>query len=197
MAMPARQQQCPMRWENRISCQLPLGHAGAHTNTAGQCWWGQVLLPPVPGSPADNAKNRIAGARSADPEVKPIRPDWADETNSILWAALGDAFTISPNSAPPPAPMGYGYGAPPPAPMRYGYGAPPPAPMRYGYGAPPPAPKRYQKRATNRQGSAQVVWLLCTLILFLVGAWFLGGWIAMTTFYLWLFGAWIISIAFG
>ncbi len=56
----------------------------------------------------------------------------------------------------------------------------------------------YQKRATNREGSAHVVWLLCPLLLFLVGVRFLGGgFVAMPSFFLWLFGAWIISIAFG
>lgn len=50
------QKQCPTRWKNRVSCELPLGHAAAHTNLdTGFTWLGQTICDPVPGSLAAQA----------------------------------------------------------------------------------------------------------------------------------------------
>ena len=101
-------EQCSMRWENRISCETGRGHVGAHTNlTTGLRWWGQVLFDPVPGSLADRQHDNLA-----EPEIRLIRPDWADETEAILWAAWGDhapeelqPLPVPPLPAPAPEPI--------------------------------------------------------------------------------------------
>lgn len=92
-----------MRWENRISCELRRGHVGVHTNQRiGLQWWGQVLFDPVPGSLADRQSDNLD-----DPEVRPIRPDWADETEALLLATWGDhapqrlpPISVSPQAIP-------------------------------------------------------------------------------------------------
>lgn len=94
-----------MRWENRISCELRRGHAGVHTNQGvGLQWWGQVLFDPVRGSLADTQSDNLD-----DPEVRPIRPDWADETEALLLATWGDhapqrlpRVSVSPQAIPVP-----------------------------------------------------------------------------------------------
>lgn len=94
---------CSMRWENRISCELRRGHVGVHTNQRiGLQWWGQVLFDPVPGSLADRQSDNLD-----DPEVRPIRPDWADETEALLLATWGDhapqrlpPISVSPQAIP-------------------------------------------------------------------------------------------------
>lgn len=75
-----------MRWHGTIACDLPRGHPGVHTNyEEGLCWWGQLLFDPLPGSRAEKYPHLFAPSSG----VKPIPPEWADETNSQLWAAHG------------------------------------------------------------------------------------------------------------
>lgn len=90
-------EKCFMRWENRISCELPRGHVGVHTNLlTGLTWWGQVLFDPVPGSWVDQDRvhaqdDPFGWYALPEPQVRPIPPAWAEETNAFLWSALGDA----------------------------------------------------------------------------------------------------------
>jgi hypothetical protein len=50
------QKQCPMRWKNRVSCDLLLGHGDVHANLkTGLTWDGQTIRDPIPGSLAADA----------------------------------------------------------------------------------------------------------------------------------------------
>lgn len=93
----AQSEQCPKRWENHTACELPHGHVGAHINLkSGFTWFGQVMLDHVPGSVAEKHSR-------FESTVKPIRPDWADETNTLISAALGDYVPPPPTQRPPAA----------------------------------------------------------------------------------------------
>jgi len=80
--------QCFMRWDDRVPCELVRGHVGLHSNhQSGINWWGQVTFDPQ--------SHPRAGSKTTDPQVRAIPPDWADETNAKLWAAyVGDGMLI-------------------------------------------------------------------------------------------------------
>lgn len=88
-----------MKWQDRVKCQLPRGHVGAHTNEdSGLRWFGQVLFDPLPGSDAEKDRNYIDV-----PEVKVIPPAWAEESPTLVASARGeDAFANDPPEPPEP-----------------------------------------------------------------------------------------------
>jgi hypothetical protein len=97
-----------MRWEDHTDCELRRGHVGAHLNLqSGFTWWGQIMLNHVPGSVADKHSR-------FDAPVKPISPDWADETQTIIRAAFGEELQsfLPDEEIPPPAPASAAKAAP-------------------------------------------------------------------------------------